>query len=229
MEKNYKVEINNIIALCHIIDNFKEFEKNLLPIISPKYNRNFVFKLCDISQNKFKIGAKKAKKFYNENKQVIDTINKYSNVPTFINLNYDYYGKSNGNLEFFYEYISNHTEEIPNILKLLEKLKELGFSTFIFNENLDFTKETYFSEQRFSRNFNFTYVANPEIRPNYFDHISYKTSDSNYKIDLKINVDEISKYGNKITLNSLLFDPNTLPEKLDKKHTFDPLLSLKQK
>jgi len=100
-ENNYSAEINNIITLCHIIDDFEEFEKKLLPVISPKYNRDFVFQLWGISKGKFKLGARKAKKFYIENKSVIDTINKYSNVPTFINLNYDYYGEPNGSLHFF--------------------------------------------------------------------------------------------------------------------------------
>ena len=48
-----------------------------------------MLQLWEISAGKFKIGARKAKKFYKKNKSVIDTINKYSNITRFINDNYD--------------------------------------------------------------------------------------------------------------------------------------------
>ena len=49
---------------CIMMDRL-EFEKKLIPMISPKYNRDFVFQLWDISRGKFKVGAGKTKKFYN--------------------------------------------------------------------------------------------------------------------------------------------------------------------
>ena len=104
MEKNYRAETNNIIALCHILDDFEEFNKRLIPVISSKYNRNFVFKLWDISEGKFRFGARKAKKFYKENKSVIDTINKYTNITRFINANYDWQGNlydTSGSMNIF--------------------------------------------------------------------------------------------------------------------------------
>jgi hypothetical protein len=65
MNKNNKeITISNMITLCHIIDEFDEFEKRLIPAISPKYNRNFISQIWSISTGKFKLGAKKAKKFY---------------------------------------------------------------------------------------------------------------------------------------------------------------------
>ena len=45
-------------------------------------------------------------------------------------------------------------EEIPKILRLLEKLKELGFNKFEFNEDEDFTKTIYSVYPSFRRNFN---------------------------------------------------------------------------
>lgn len=38
-KNNYSAKIDNLITLCHIIDDFEEFEKRLLPVISPKYNK----------------------------------------------------------------------------------------------------------------------------------------------------------------------------------------------
>jgi len=109
----------------------------------------------------------------------------------------------------------------------LEKLQELGFSRFEFNEELDFTKEIYDVSPLFRCNFRITYVANVQVIPNYVDHINYKTSDSNYKMELEIIGDEISEYGRKIILNSLLFDPSTLPINVEKVNTFGHILWLK--
>ena len=228
MEKdNYSIEINNLITLCYILDDFKDFEKRLLSNISPKYNRDFIFQLWDISRGKFKLGAKKAKKFYNENKTIIDTINNFTNVPTFINQSYGWHGESNENFQYFYKYLLNHKDDIPKILILLEKLKELGFHRFEFNEDLDFTKEKYNASPAFDRNFYITYVANPEVIPTYDNYINYRTSNSNYKMKLDIlgiTNKDFSEYSRKIILNSLLFDPFTLPKKIDKEHIFTPIL-----
>ena len=228
--KKYKAETNNIIALCHIIDEFEEFEKRLITIISTGHNRDFVFKLWEISKGKFKIDARKEKKFYDENKEIIDTINQYSNITRFINDNYSEYGEPNGNLQFFYEYISSHKEGIEQILEVLGKLKELGFWKLEFNDELDFTKEIYNAYLSFDRNSDITYVANAKVIPDCESHIYYKTTDSNYKMKLILYGSTnkgISKYGRYIVLNSLLFNTNTLPIRIDRENTHEQLLKLK--
>ncbi len=233
MEKtNKKIYTDNMIILCHIVDEFDEFEKRLISAISLKYDRNFVSQVWDISQGKFKLGARKAKRFYEENKSVIDTINKYSTIPTFISQNYWLSGEIIGDLRFFYEYLVSHKEEIPKILELLEKLKKLGFVKFEFNEELDFTKQTYGSCLSLDDNFDLTYVANPQVIPNYTSYINFATADSNYKIKLHLsglpNNKYISDYGREIILNSLVFDPNTLPVKIDVEHIHGQLVRLKK-
>lgn len=232
MEKtNKKIDTNNMITLCHIVDEFDEFEKRLIPAISPKYNRDFVFQVWDVSQGKFKLGARKAKRFYEENKSVIDAMNQYSNVPMFINQNYGWHGEIIGDLRFFYEYLVSHKEDIPKILELLEKLKKLGFTEFEFNEELDFTKEIYGAYLSISDNFALTYVANPQVVPNYTSYINFTTANSNYKMKLHLSGisdnKEISDSWREIELNSLLFDSNTLPEKMDIEHTHGQLIKLK--
>ena len=223
MELKY-VEINNLIALYHILDDYEEFEKKLEMAISPKYNRDFTLKLFDISKGKFRVFSRKIKKFYNENKSVIDTINKYSNIINFINSIYGYYGSTH----FFYEYFLSHKEDLDKIIELLERMKQLGFDDFTFNEDLDFTKESYDIYPTFRRNFRIIYVDNIVVSPSYTSEIDYKTASSNYKIDLDVIGNEISDYGRKITLNSLLFDLNRLPVKLDRKNTFDRIIDLKK-
>ena len=229
-KKEKKIDTNNMITLCHIVDEFDEFEKRLIPAISPKYNRNFVFQVWDISEGKFKLGARKAKRFYEENKSVIDAMNQYSNVPMFINENYGCHGEPTGDLRFFYEYLVSHKKDIPKILELVEKLKELGFGKIEFNEELDFTKETYSAYLSLSDNFDLTYVANPQVIPNYTSHIKFTTKDSNYKMKLRlsgIHRKEISDYSRELVLNSLLFDPSTLPKKIDIENIHGQLVRLK--
>lgn len=223
MENYYRAEISHIIALCHIIDEFEDFEERL----SPKYNQKFISQLWNISQGKNKIGARKVKRFYNDNKEVIDTINKYSNILTFINFIYDFYGILNGDLKFFYEYLLKNKEQKQQILAVLGKLKELGFNDFEFDENIDFTQKTYEVEPEFGRNFYIYYVANAQVIPNYKYYVSYKTANSNYKMELSVDFGEFSDYGRDIVLNSLLFDPNTLPEKIDRENIFEPLVRAK--
>lgn len=232
MEENYKIETNNLIALCHVIDDFEDFQKKLLPIISPKYNRDFVAQLFEISYlKKNKIGARKARKFYEENKEIIDEINKHSTISRFINENYSYYGKSEGNLEFFYKYIMSHKEEIDKMLELLLKLKEIGFEHLKFNEEADFTQKKYCVASIFNYNYKVIYVANPEIIPNYDSSINYKTKDSSYEMEFEtsIGTGSFKNYCKLITLNSLLFDIKTLPPKTDKENIFDVLVKLKNK
>lgn len=224
-----KISIDNMIALCNIIDEFDEFEKKLISAISSKYNRDLVFQIWDISQGKFKLGALKAKKFYEENKLIIDVINRYSDVPMFINQNYGWDGKPTGDLRFFYEYLVKYKEEMPKILEVLKKIKELGFKNFEFNEELDFTKEIYGTSLPLNNYVDLIYVANPQVIPNYASYINYITTDSNYKIKLKLSNDnQILDNGKNIVLNSLFFDPNTLPQKIDIEHTHEQLVKLKK-
>ena len=226
-EDNKKINLNNMIALCHIVDEFEGFEKRLITAISGKYNRCFIFQLNDVSKGEFKICSRKAKKFYEKNKSIIDTINNYSNVPTFINLNYDYKGNPRGDLKFFYDYLLNHKEEISKILVLLEKLKELGFHSFEFNEKLDFTKELYTYD---GYSYDIVYLDNMGAIPNYKGFINYKTTDSNYKMKIGLSGSnrEISEFNREVVLNSLLFDPNRLPEKIDNEHIIDYILNMQK-
>lgn len=228
MEKKYLTQTNNLIALCNIIDDFKNFEEKLRLVISKKNNRDFVYQLYDISKGKFYIGAGKATRFYNENKEVIDIINKYSDITRFINNNYDFQGNSSDSLKFFYEYISSHKEEMDTILAVLGKLKELGFDEFEFNSSLDFTQETHKVCTSIYDNFDITYLNNLTAIPSYNPGvISYKTNNSDYKITVKVLLGDIRVYSKKIVLNNLIFDPNGLPTVISKEEIFDKIIGLK--
>ncbi len=227
MEKNYSIQTRNLIALCHIINDYEEFERRLLEYISPKYNRDFVADLFDISyKKKHKLGARKAKQFYNENKAIIDTINRYSNISMFINLSYGFHGEKEEEFQFFYKYISEHKDELDKILAILEKLKKLGFDKIEFNEELDFTKDKHYVYPRFRSNIlDMEFTDNQEVIPTYkSDVVEYKSTGSNYLMKLGTFFDDFSEYGRKIFLNNLTFDPSRLPDKISKESLFDTLL-----
>lgn len=214
--------VNNLIALCHILDEFADFEKKLMPLISPKYNRDFVSQLAEISEGKGKLGARKAKKFYNENKLVIDTINKYSSIILFINGNYDEHGKPDENFQCFYQYFLNHKNNLEQILSVLEKLKKLGFRKFSFDENANFTDNEYSIYILRKKDNYIEYLDNMKAIPCYqSDVIKYRTTESKYCISVR-------EKDQNITLNSLLFDPSRLPEILTTEYIFDKIFGLKE-
>ena len=234
MEKERKLissDIDNLIALCHILNAYTEFTQNLPKLIKTKYNRDIVYNLYKISKGKLVVGSKKVKKFYQENKSVIDTINKFSNICIFINYNYDWQGNlsEESGLNFFYKYISTHQESLERILSVLEKIKKLGFDKLEFDEELDFTNNEYKIYTRFNDNFRISYLDNMEAVPNYrSDVVEYKTTGSNYEIVADVSFSDLSKYGKKIIVNSLLYDYKSLPVDITKEFTFDRIVSLKK-
>ena len=231
MKKEVRVE--SLITLCHILNDYNDFTKNLAKLIKTKYNRDIVYMLDKISNGEFVIGAHKVKKFYRENKSVIDTINKFSNISKFITYNYDYQGnlKEETGLDYFYEYITSHKEDLEKILSLLEKIKKLYFYEIEFDDQIDFTCDNYKMHTRFNDNTAISYLDNMEALPNYQnDIVEYRTKGSNYKIVVHFLFGGFSRYSTKtITVNSLLFDSKTLPEDITQKIIFDKILSLKKK
>lgn len=237
MENNEtkKVMINNLIALCHIIDNYDEFNKNLFNLFSEKHNihniNDNLYKLYEISQHKIVIGERVLKKFYQKNKNVIDIINKYSSIWLFISIDYD---SKRGlvdysDLNFFYQYILDNKKKLGTILSILNRLKNLGFTILEFDEDSNFINDEYEINTVFRSNCNIEYVDNIEIIPNYqSDIVEYKTSQSNYKMSLHPHSTlECEKFQKrKIIVNSLLFDENRLPKTLTKESTFDKIINL---
>lgn len=196
--------IDDLIALCHIIDEFEEFNK--------KYFEQ------RLNQPIFLL-KQKAKRFIAENQTTYDTIKKYSDG-FFYRHYYEYLDKVDDNLEFFAYYISKHKDEIDKILALLEKLKTLGFDDLTFSQDFDFTKEEYCLGGA-----NIYYVDNIEPVPTYQDKM-YKSTGSHYEIKLQFIPTYFTEIPAKptsqtISLNSLTFDSNLLPEALDKTHTLD--------
>lgn len=236
-KKLISADVCDLIALCHMLDEFTEFNKNLPKLIKTKYDRDIeyniakVHNLYKLSNGKFVFGSKKVKKFYQENKSAIDTINRFSNICSFINRNYNLHGnlREECSLDFFYKYFLSHQESLERILSVLEKIKKLGFNKLEFDEEIDFTNTKYEIDTRFSGNLDIAYFDNIEVVPNYQKSVvKYRTTGSNYKIIARrLSLDKFSKYEKTIIVNSLLFDPKRLPEDVTKESIFDKIVSLK--
>jgi len=232
-EKDIKTAtVDELLALCEILDDFEEFNRKLVNLTSRKYTHNIskTYRLWKKSKGK-RVLSIKINEFYNENKQIIDTINKYSDMATFIYNNYNKNDKIDTNkLDYFYRYIIKNREQIDKIKELLDKLKSLHVSKIEFDDNLKFTDNKYKIHENMGDNSTINYVDNIEIIPSYNDKkFKYRTTGSNYEIQL-----EVFSFGKdwvpylklkKVTVNSLLFDCNRLPESLtDEQCVFDPII-----
>lgn len=224
---SYEIGTSELMALCHILGEFEEFQKNIKEFLSSKYCDYNTFKhdLSDISHGRFKLGASKTKKFYSENKSVVDKINKYSHIILFLDYNFTTNGDTYDNLLFFYNYILNHSNEIDKILAVLNKLKKLGFENLDFNSNWDFTKEIHKIDTVFICDSDIVYLDNLVAVPDYNPGtLSYKTTNSQYKI----YIGKVGFAHKNIFLNSLTFNSDVLPSSLSIKEILYKVLELKE-
>lgn len=233
-KENKKISIDAAIALLNIQEDFEEFNKNAKVLLMKGDNITITYRLNRIATGekiKSPKGSEDTIKFYLENIDTIEEIQKYLPIDDFILKNYT----QDGSLAEYtcinnlYEYMSKHKENKVEISELLYKLKDLGFTNIVFDESLDFTNTYYNIKDSFICNNEITYFDNIEVVPNYnYGTIEYKTKGSNYKMTLKTNYFDISKSDRTIALNSLLFDHSKMPTEISKESIFDSITSLKE-
>ncbi len=229
-----KIKTNCLIALCEIGDDYKSFCDDLEELVKSKNNWDLVNKIYHTMQGNLSIGSNKYKDFMDKHKYTIDIMNKYSCLDNITVLSYDITGKRKENLaeDYFYQYIKEHNDDIETIKAVALKIKSLGFNEIYFGEKLDFTKSEYTLDTLYGSNF--AYLENIEVNPTYLSSpIKYGTNDSCYCMNLETigfgNNKEISKYCRNIKLNSLIFDPNRLPNEITVESTIDVIYKLAQK
>ena len=205
-KESYYIQTNVLKALINIIDEFPEFNTKLMKFLkNSKDYKDSMFNIGAMDNGNKVYHAKNDKKFYLENKETIDKISKYSNFFEFICCNYSINEVRNKNILFFYNYIINNKNKIPNILELLDYFTSIGIQDINF-VNDSFTEETF--EYDYTTRFGSDYFENmyaiPTILPN---KIVYKTQGSNYRL-----------YTNNrrcITVNNLLFSKECFPKELN--------------
>lgn len=226
-----KTSVDNIIALCNILNDYDEFYKNLKMYFQNKKNIiQEIYTLLQFSMGKKCIYSKDLKIFYLKNKNIIDKINQNIYINNFIYENFEFNNEivENSTFTTFHKYLKKHKDELDKIQLVLQKIKQLGISKLAFDENLDFSKSNFELRTTFYLVTTFAYLDNMETIPNYQkDIIEYKTANSNYRIDIERLLDTISPKSSTIILNSLTFDYNRLPEELTKQSTFYKIVNLK--
>ena len=82
------METRSVLAMSYILEDYKKFGDIILEAQKKTKNRDFSYDLLRVSQGKTIIGGSAAKKVYNENKDIIDTINEHGYISNFIMCNY---------------------------------------------------------------------------------------------------------------------------------------------
>lgn len=228
-----KESVADLIILCHIINNFEEFNNDFcelmklndrIPVVTRLWN------IVDLKQNKDMFWDsnynKKMKDFYRKHSFEIELINRYSSLIYFFNSHYDVKGNilkgqnCGNNFYFFYQYFLSNKEKTSQILELLMKMKMLGINTLKFNPGADFNNQDYEAYTDFSANACFEYLENIEVISNYDeDKVRYRSLGSNYKITMEPCLRRNVSF-NVITVNNLLFGADRLPDELSEKVVF---------
>lgn len=224
----YLGEIDNLIALSKVLDNFEDFNEKVRNLVSIVCNREVIYKLGQVSNGVDCFNSDKIKDFYNENKSIIDVINEYSSIYSFICSNYDVNGNVmyNDSLNFFYRYMQENRDSIDSIVSVLERIKELGFSTLYFNQKLEDSEEVYSVNTSFNDNKRIAYLDNIEVISNDGECIGYRSLNPSFRLILVPDRDEISKVNKRVEVDSLLFDKNLLPESISKDAIFNQLMNM---
>lgn len=227
------MKINDLTIMVSTIDKFALFSENARKLMASSKNANqALMNLYNISKGQKVFGARNIKKFYEKNKEVVDTINKYSDINLFLSKYYATSGKiKDENLLRYHEYVISHQEHKEEMLKLLESLREKGIENIIVDEKADFSFVGYSLCKNFQFNTSFAYLDNMEATPSYDENILwYETKHSDYKMNITPRYSETEpNYCQVIEVNNLWFNPERLPKSLSKKDTFDEIVALREK
>ncbi len=176
-------------------------------------------------QGKFTIGNAKYKKFVEKYKDIIEIMKKNHCLSDMTIFKYNLHGKSqqDSSEEYFFNYICDHKNDIAKIKNVALRIKKLGIDTIVFGEELNFDGFEY---KMCNSSSDFKFFENIEVLPTYSSsYIRYKSNGSCYCITVTIlgsgTYQEISDFGREIELNSLIFDPNRLPNEITKETTID--------
>lgn len=214
-----KINTDHLIVLCEVGEDYRLFYEDLERIIQSKNNKNFVRKMYRTMQGEFSIGTRKYQSFIEKHQRTIEIMKQYNCLSELILFRYDANGKKRKDFteDYFYQYIQEHKEYIENIKAVALKIKEIGVEEIIFGEDLDFT-DTEYKLDNFC-GIRFAFLENIEVCPTYLSSpIKYVTKDSCYRLNLSLegigDKRTIDRYYGNIELNSLIFDPNRLPDEI---------------
>ena len=235
--KTIRMQVKDAIVFCELIGEYREFHEKFMEFLEGvKDPFKTILILGKLSLGERCHASRKIKAFYNAYKKIIDIIEKNAGMQAFSFNNYDYnYGRDKVffKTDDFYQYLLANVDKKDEILSVLERLRTLGFEEFELNPMWDFSKETF--KASFVRGFNdVVYLDNLESIPEYKNGVvKYKTTGSNYKIELRVFssgvYSRIYARRDRICLNSLTFDADRLPKELSGKEICDEIIGLTAK
>ena len=199
-----KSSIKNLMALNYIVTDYKEFSKRLVEYMELS-DKNEIYTLSLISKGNIVLFSRKAKKFYQKNKKVIDTINTYSTIVDFSREICDANGKLNESscISELYNFLIENPSQKELVADSLQKMKDLGIGNLTFDSQANFEKEIYEPFINVESNFRITYLNNMKTMSTYrTDCIKYRTTDSCYKIIISPHINEKSIFVNSFELTS---------------------------
>lgn len=211
----------DLLALIDVFNEYEEFDKDLTKLLSSKKSSiDTLAKIRMLATGEKGLFSKSIKEFYAKHKETIKKIQKYENIQSFLYHSYDFEKGTK-----IYQYLNAHRNELPQIKKIVLRLKELGVSKIEFNEEFDFTEKSYYMYTWLSDNTSIHYVDNMEIIPEYpHGRVLYQTTSSPFEIKFSTSFGEIKDIYNSARLNSLTFDVNKLPASATKSDVIDYIL-----
>lgn len=219
-----RVCTKELLALCHVYDRYDNFCKDLKELLSKCKNTiDTIYSLGELSHGEPEEYPSSVKLFYEEHKEIIDEINKYSHIYTFICRTHMWSKETS-----IYNYLLAHKDDMDKIIKVIEKLISLGIEEIEFSETFDFSEKSELMKVKLRNNSYIHFYDNMDVIPTYGNNtIIYKTTNSPYDIELKVEGNDVEFCT--IKLNSLTFDQERLPKEISKEYTIDKIVELKNK
>lgn len=211
IEETKKSKVSNLIALTRIFEEYDDFKEKIEEYVA--YNgKAGLSDLSLVSKANVVFLAFKAKKFYRENKAVIDEINAYSDIVSFAEeaCTKDEAGNKTNCLDDFYDYMIDNKAKVNDISLMLYQMSRLGVNNLIYDDRLNFTGKSYEACVTANKNFMIEYFANMEFMPTYREeYVKYRTTGSDYKIEILPEFEKKDIY-----INNIELDSTTLPSSL---------------
>lgn len=207
-ENNNEIRIDVLLTLCETIDYYDDYINDINTLVK-KYGPNVCHNLYRIINGEFVLFSDKYKSFISKYQDVISIIKKYDTAWYFTDI-LDFSSKK---IDTFYDYLTNNRENLEFVKYNINKLYNLGFKHITLSEDYNFDSQVCVFN--FNKTEPIVLLDNMEmVSACDNDGIFYAGRDSEYKITIKPaddceSIDKVS-----IELNTLLFDPDRLPNDL---------------
>jgi cell fate (sporulation/competence/biofilm development) regulator YlbF (YheA/YmcA/DUF963 family) len=226
MAKELKIYTNTFIGLCFIIDEYDEFRLDFKQLFMKIKNvHNIIISIDRLVNDTSSRVDKRVKPLYYKYQEQLHNINNHIRISDFLNDAFTYLGEPKGDIKEFHELLQDNRDEAFKALNVLFKLEYLDIHQISYHQEYDFIDTVYEMDKELNKNDKFFYVENLVTIPSYSDDkVKYITNDSIYEITLKPTSYPEGVRGKIIKLQSLYFNPNRLPQRINRETTYEEIL-----